>query len=257
MASMPCYVTGASLSSSKLERIVLIFTDVFGYDTGNHKLFADTLAARLGHDGSTAVLVPDLFRGNPIAQPLLNTFLPDLIGILATLPAFLYRLRFVYPPEVVERELSNLIFPWIQSQVPNLEEIGVSCAGFCFGGWVVARSLALNDIPMRCGVAVHPAFLPEMFHPGGNEDELMKKTGTKPILLLPAGNDSATIKVGGKHTKALAEARKISESAISVEYSSMKHGWVSRGNGNVPAIAECQEEAMKTIVKFLKENHSV
>lgn len=257
---MPCYITGAQLSSPNLKRIVLVFTDVFGYEAGNHKLFADTLASRLGAaKGTVAVLVPDLFRGNPIAQPILNAFLPDAIGILATLPAFLYRIRFKHPPEVIERELKHLIFPWVQGQIiPNLDEIGASCVGFCFGGWVVARSLGLpsSSVPMKCGVGIHPSFQVEAVHHwGGDETELIQNMGAKPILLLPAGNDSPNLKVGGKHTKTLAEARNVPEDTISKEFPEMKHGWVSRGDGTLAGVAKCQEEAMDATVKFLEQNH--
>lgn len=46
------------------KRVVLVFTDVFGIDTGNHRAFCDVLQSRLGDD--TAVYCPDLFRGRPL-----------------------------------------------------------------------------------------------------------------------------------------------------------------------------------------------
>ena len=74
---------------------------------------------------------------------------------------------------------------------------------------------------MKCGVGVHPGFKVEGVH-GGSEDDLVKKIGTKPILLLPAGNDPKSDKVGGKHVKALADARDISEETISIEFPDLK-----------------------------------
>ena len=127
-AKMPCYVTGAPLSSPNLKHIILVFTDVFGFEAGNHKLFADVLASRLGaEEGETTVLLLDLFRGNPIAQPI--SFLPEAIGMIFATPAMVYRLKVNHPPAVIERELTQLIFPWIQSQAgPNLAKIGTSCS---------------------------------------------------------------------------------------------------------------------------------
>ena len=246
---MPCYVAGAPLSSPTLRRIVVVFTDVCGIDAGNHKLFADVLAARLGED-TTSVLMPDFFRGCPIAQPILNSAL----GFLVTLPAVLYRIKYRHTTEALERDLVHLVYPWIQMQAPTVAEIGLSCVGFCWGGWMVARSLALEDIPMKCGVGVHPSFKVESLHKGYEED-LVKRIGTKPIRLLPAKNDPGNLKVGGMHVKALAEARGVPESEISTEFPSMKHGWVSRG-GRHPDVGKCQEEAMQIIVDFLEKNHA-
>lgn len=253
---MSCYVTGAALASKDLKRVVFVFSDVYGYDTGNHILFADVLADRLDAT-KTAVLMPDLFRGNPIAQPLFPSFLPDSLGMLATLPAFLYRIRFNHPPIKVERDLTEQILPWLRKQVPNLAQIGTSCLGFCFGGWVVARSLALEELNLKCGVGVHPSFIVESKVHRGDEAELVMRIGRKPVLLLPAGNDSKEIKVGGQHTKALAKARNVPEDAIALESPGMKmkHGWVSRGDGTDPTVSKCQEDAMVAIVNFLEQNH--
>mmetsp|Transcript_17909 Transcript_17909/g.39179 ORF Transcript_17909/g.39179 Transcript_17909/m.39179 type:complete len:302 (+) Transcript_17909:95-1000(+) len=255
LPSMPCYVTGASLDSPSLRRIVLVFTDVFGYESGNHRLFADVLASRLGPKDSTSVLIPDLFRGTPIAQPI--SFLPDKLSIMITLPAFLYRAVHKHRASSIERDLTQLILPWIQGEVSSdVNEIGLSCVGFCFGGWVMARSLGLAGLPMKCGVGAHPSLDAELLQ-CGDVDAMVGRTGTKPILLLPAGNDSKKIKVGGRHTKALAEARNVSEGTISVEFPDMKHGWVGREDGtNDDGVSKNQEAAMEDIVKFLEQNHA-
>lgn len=254
---MACYLTGAPLSAPDLKRVVVVFTDVFGFEAANHRLFADVLASRLCSSARTAVLVPDLFRGNPIAQPLLPGYLSDLVGMLATLPMMIYRMKFNHPPDVIERDLTQLVFPWIESQVAekvSVAEIGASCVGFCFGGWVVGRSLGLGALPIKCGVGVHPSFNTEGLY-WGKESDVVANIGSKPVLLLPAGNDSEKIKAGGEHVRALAGARGVGEDEVSVEFPDMKHGWVSRGDGAKPDVARCQEEAMCAIVKFFEEHH--
>ena len=58
---LPLYVTGTELNKAK--RIVLVFTDVYGIDTGNHKVVADRFGRSLT---DTTVIIPDFFRGEPI-----------------------------------------------------------------------------------------------------------------------------------------------------------------------------------------------
>lgn len=213
----------------------MVFNDVFGYETVLYWAFADDTIANSprSREGTTSVLIPDFFRGNPIAQPILNSFLPDFVGLLTTLPAFLYRLRYNHPPEDRKRNNTQLIFPWIQSQVPYLSEIGTSCVRLCFEGLGHGKIVE----------GVH----------WGSEADVMKNTGWR---LLPAGNDPKSIKVCGKHIKALANARDVAESTISEEYPDMKHGRVSRGDGTIAAVARCQEGAMCAIVvKFLEHTH--
>jgi len=99
-------------------------------------------------------------------------------------------------------------FTWEGSFKPKLEAIkahlaasGVEKAhliGFCFGGWPVFKTLAdaeLGDL-FASGSVPHPSLQLDQYAFGGNVVDLVAAV-RKPVLLLPAGNDSAEYDVGG------------------------------------------------------------
>ena len=129
--------------------------------------------------------------------------LPDTASQpLGALP-MLYRLWARYiPGPTVERDVARLIVPWLQS----LGIRHLACVGFCFGGWMVGRSLALPHTPFSCGVGIHPSWNIEQLH-GSTEAQLAEAVSSTPCLLLPAGNDRAAVKPGGVVVSILASAR--------------------------------------------------
>ena len=72
--ALPCYQVGPD----QPQQLVLVFSDVHGVDTGNHKVFCSALQAKLDNS-TTAVWMPDLFRGYPMAPDVgTKTFWVDL-----------------------------------------------------------------------------------------------------------------------------------------------------------------------------------
>ena len=110
------------------KRVVVVFTDVYGIDQGNHKAFCDVLHERLGDD--TTVFCPDLFRGDPLmknrfggSSDALNSFLGGTFSIL-------WGLRGRCSATNVDRDLAEIVEPNVKAT--KCEMVGV--AGFCFGG---------------------------------------------------------------------------------------------------------------------------
>lgn len=245
LKGLPCYKSvGSSATTAKPKRIVLVFTDVFGIDSGNHKIFCDVLQNSMGED--TQVWMPDLFRGNPILRELgwdwLSTF-----GPLAIAQFLVHRLRI--SSVTLEADLTQIV-------APNVKDAGcqsVGVVGFCFGGWVVARCLALNDGDsiFSCGVGIHPSWALETLYakPRGSEDELGERTKTKPILLLPAKQDKALM-ADADVVKALAERRSIKPEEVSIAFPEMDHGFVSRGDSSDPRTKEAQKKALGLTAQF-------
>jgi dienelactone hydrolase len=114
-----CYHVGPETNP---RRVVVVFTDVFGLDSGNHKAFCDVLQKKLGDD--TAVYCPDLFRGNPLMHdygPLLNR---------VTLLKVVWGLRTRCSATNIDADLRDIV-------EPNVLATGcLMCGvvGFCFGG---------------------------------------------------------------------------------------------------------------------------
>lgn len=240
---MPLYWTGASAESNP-KRVVFVFADLFGMETGNHKAVADSIATSLGPE--TAVLMPDLFRGKPIMQEPSKRWLPEIFSV----PGMIYKIKARHTPASIESDLKDLIFPWLKSKM-DVEKAVVSCVGFCYGGWVMARAMAFDDVPFKCGVGIHPTFKPEEMH-GGTPEGLAEKIGMNPCLLLAASSDTA-MKPDGKVTQAMAKTRGVPTDQISVEFPTMEHGWVARGDSTDEETAKQQREALKLTVEFIKK----
>ena len=251
--AMPCYTTGSGTS-----HVILVFSDVYGMETGNHKSFCDTLSARLN---DATVLMPDMFRGDPILVPWFQTWLSEGAGSCLAYLRMVYKLKFHYPATVPLQDIEEVILPYIHTNFPSAH---ISCVGFCFGGWVVGNILAsptLNNI-LTVGVGIHPSFEPEYVH-GSKPERLAariaqdgKLGSTTRLLLLAARNDehmhpsspSVQLMESAQHDKQEADA-------ISIVFEDMLHGWVSRGDGEAdPNVADQQEKAISLAVDFLERH---
>jgi dienelactone hydrolase len=185
--ALPCYVTGSSWNETT--RVILVFTDIFGIDAGLHKEVADRLATALGK--TTTVIIPDFFRVTDVA---------------------------------LDHDLLKILMPWIRKKSEN-PGVEVSCVGFCFGGWLATHTLALSELgllPVKCAIGLHPSFGVEGIY-GRNEDDFARATGSRPLLLLPAGNDS--LKPGNTTVKIMADARSITLGGISSHAPRMGGSW--------------------------------
>eukprot|EP00520_Triparma_pacifica_P007878 CAMPEP_0118636104 /NCGR_PEP_ID=MMETSP0785-20121206/2434_1 /TAXON_ID=91992 /ORGANISM="Bolidomonas pacifica, Strain CCMP 1866" /LENGTH=250 /DNA_ID=CAMNT_0006527187 /DNA_START=216 /DNA_END=964 /DNA_ORIENTATION=+ len=227
-------------TSKKNKKAVVVFSDVFGFASGNHRLFCDEVAKSDGVD----VFLPDFFRGHNAMQPV--GWLPEMIALPAAAFGMLYRLKFLYTKEaVIDTDCKGLVIPHLKSM--GYESFG--CVGFCFGGWAVAQCLAMEEALFECGVGIHPSLNVERLH-GRKEVDLAKRVGKRPMLFLPAGNDKKEVKPGGDVVKILADERGVDESVISVEFPNMVHGWVTRGWGK--DVDESQKRAIELTVEHFK-----
>ena len=155
---LPCYQVGPTAP----QRIIVVFSDVFGVDAGNHKVFCDALQQRLGP--TTCVWMPDLFRG----RPLMSTYTGvDALDALLNISSFVWSVYTRLTVSQLETDLFEIIQPHVQealrqgrhgdggknnpkdtaeddnvSQEPPCPPLStrVGVAGFCFGGWVPWRN---------------------------------------------------------------------------------------------------------------------
>ena len=73
------------------------------------------------------------------------------------------------------------------------EEAGL--CRFLLWRWGIGQCLALPSSPFTCGVGIHPAWTLEKLH-GRTDVALAEAIGAALVLLMPAGNDSPSIKPG-------------------------------------------------------------
>lgn len=227
-------MTGVPLHEAA--RIILVFSDVYGMQYGNHKAFCDQLA---DHLPKTTILLPDLFRGKPILTPCLYKWaiLPTIVGNL------LFRVNHI------TADLLDTVWPWIGQQ----SDAPVSAVGFCLGAWMVAKCLGGWLPTLQCGVGIHPSFRPEQLF-GRSEVQVAEAVGAKPFLLLPAGND--VLQSSHPGVQAMARARHVSPDAVVVPFPDMVHGWVTRGDSTLFFMHEHQQRALHLTVDFLKQYSS-
>ena len=240
---LSCYQVGPD----NPRRIIVVFTDVYGINSGNHKVFCDVLQQKMGDD--TAVYCPDLFRGSP----LMHQFgLPDFIN------ASLGGLLSIYWGLLTRCSATNIDADLTQIVEPNVKQSGcelVGCTGFCLGGWVVGRCLALNmgRSMFAAGVGIHPSFQPERFAVGGTSPmDLAKGTQNKPILLLPAKEDF-DMKPSSPLVKTMAKRRAKTPDQLSIPFD-LPHGFVARGDFMGPTFKEGQEKVIQLTVDFFQHH---
>jgi len=250
---MPCYQVS---SSSEPKSLVLVFSDVHGVDTGNHKVFCDSLQEKLGAD--TAVWMPDLFRGYPMAPDVgTKTFWVDLMCRLSIIWA--EKTRITVP--AVKADLKEIIEPNIP---PSVDKIGM--VGFCFGAWVIGKSFGWSNhedkdgeriLPnLNAGVLIHPSWRPEGVVVGGSQtkEEMAKACKTKPILLMP-GKQDVDFHKSSIIAQHLADQRSLSVDDVVVDFTHMDHGWVSRADSsNDKVLQEAQEQATQKTADFFKQH---
>lgn len=241
--AMPCYQIGPE----NPKRLLLVFSDVYGIDSGLHKVICDHLQEKLGED--TAVWMPDLFRGKAIVGAW-SRCCPDWLITAMILPSVLWACSTNMKEHKVDADLREIVAPAVSSKTEN-----VATLGFCYGGWVVGKTLAMQDFPAKAGVGVHPAWaVQEVF--GKKDTDLATAVGKAPILLLPASNDEPA-KVGTKVVEILAKARGVEESVVSVEFPEMIHGFVPRGDSSDAKVKEAQDQATTMACDFIKEHVKV
>jgi len=118
----------------------------------------------------------------------------------------------------------------------------IGMIGFCFGGFVVCKTLAdpsLNDIFVG-GASPHPSIQLEKNAYGGSVEELCAAV-SQPMLLLPAGSDSEEYDAGKSWCPPKGE---------SIRFPDQAHGWVPRGDMSDPVQAAAVQSALDHMTAF-------
>ena len=222
VGGVDCYISGSGTTSA-----VIIFSDVWGWDSGRIRELADELAAE-GH----LVVIPKLL------QPALEGG-TDGDGLP---PDFDLGARGAdFGPWVTAVPWSKLE-PQVNALLDEINGRGISkigCMGTCWGAWATFQTSATGRI--ACGVNCHPSVgLEAMF---GGDDIQLADTVQCPMMMLPASGDAENTKPGGEMNK-LFDTKPFGADCVYQEFPEMEHGWVPRGDTSDETVARDVKAAM-------------
>ena len=162
--------------------VILAFSDVFGYYSGRHRRICDQMAEAVPN---SLVCMPDLFHGEPICPDFAVSSSWAGLRLKLHMPKAAYRIRYRYG--------WGTIGPQIQKLADSLKalhaEVPMFGYGFCFGGWVVAKTSTTGVF--KGAVGFHPSLLVGKLQcsPHGQNEVDLGKEVRCPQLMIPASND--------------------------------------------------------------------
>lgn len=213
---LPVYIVGDTTTPPPTKAIVWNY-DIFGFARGRTRQLCDLLASR-----GYLVALPDYFRGTfqDPTQPGAKEFLARVSN------------------------WTNLEADWRLRLRPYLADRGVTSfgtIGTCWGTYVTVKLSTLPEF--SAGVSMHPSHSPMMLLLAENEEEVLRSIQS-PQLMMSAKTDSPNVKPGG-----LAE-QVLGERVTLLEFPEMDHGWTTRGNLSIPAVARDVTKAVETAIAF-------
>ncbi|GMG18311.1 unnamed protein product [[Candida] boidinii] len=149
------YVAGGSNSKDK---VIVILTDIYGYQFKNTQLIADQLAKRTGY----YVVVPDILNGDALTFGKVS---PEIIG------EWLPRHPIQGTKDIITDYLTNL--------KKELNPSYLAGIGYCFGAKYLFHQMTADGF-FDVGVGAHPSF--------ADEDEV--SAIRKPVLISAAEKDN-------------------------------------------------------------------
>lgn len=191
---------------------IIVFHDVYGAASGDHKAFCDALAAN-----GYYVVLPDFFKGGSVRQfydpetkvPVLEK--PEAVKWLA-------QWSWKHVGGILDE-----VYKHLDEKKIGAKQIGG--AGFCWGAWAVAK--ACQTPKLSAGVWYHPSLVVEKGIFAGDDEHEMTKKLCAPTLNLPSKNEPDFYS-NGELTKIM-DAIPIANKTV--KFKNMTHGWMVRGAG--------------------------
>jgi len=219
------YKTGDSHAADS-GKCVLWNYDIFGFDGGRTRQMADYVASQ-----GFLVIIPDYYRSGKFCDVTKESG--------ETIQAFLKEHSVLAN---LKKDFDTFILPYAEKN--GCKSIGTF--GFCWGSVPVIHFSSFDQI--KCGVSFHPSH-PPIFGMINEVEEDRLKAVKCPQLLLPAGNDSDTVKTDGLAQKVIGK-----DKCDVIEFPDMVHGWSVRGDCTKPDVERDVKKAFTAAVEFLNKN---
>lgn len=232
--SVEIYAAGKSRCDGKA---IIIFPDIWGWDSGRTRRFADLLA-----DVTDYVIVPKLLSPT-IEGGTDDDGLPPNFDLGARPEVWGWLSQFSY--STMKPKTDELINYLVSK---GISRIGI--LGFCYGGYLAAHVAAEYSDIVSCIVSPHPSIHAEEGLFGGNNLALAQRV-LCPTLLLPAAGDPPSYLPGGEVFDAIVSNAPASKSIL---FPDMQHGFASRGDLSDPNTNRDVLIATELIVQFFREH---
>lgn len=202
---------------------IIYIPDAFGLELSNNQLLADDLA-RAGY----LVVIPDIFRGNPIPESVLTSGTFGSFKLMDWLQ--------LHPTTAVEPVLDTVIKS-LRSE-HGITKIGAT--GYCFGGKYVVRYLAAGK-GVDVGFIAHPSFV--------TPEEVDVITG--PLSIAAAETDSIfTVELRRKVEEILQNKKLPYQVTL---YGGVEHGFAVRTDLTIHVKKFAKESAYFQAVRWFDE----
>lgn len=206
------YATG-----SETDKVVVIFTDVYGHRYNNVLLIADEIASK-----GYRVFVPDILKG-------------ELITDAKDFPTWLS----THPVE----EIDKIVDDFLSEMRADIKPSFVGAIGYCFGARYAIRQISKDRLVDIAAVA-HPSLVTaEEFN-----------AITKPLLISAAETD-AVFPTPARHEIELELAKNGKHYQIDV-FSGTTHGYACRGDLSNPQVKYALEKTLMDQLVWFKKAHN-
>lgn len=221
--TLPCYV---ARPPGPAKRGVVMFTDMFGVDTGRHRQFCDQLA-----DEGFLAVCPNFFAGNPYVKnpPTFGKSFGCLAQFICGIcTGGLKRRSATHAWDVsMRRRVVEVTVAWMRSQ--GVKDF--AAVGFCWGAY---GSMKCGSLPeFKCTASFHPSV--DGFCKATKEDDLQVcREMRSPMLMYVTTMEAKEWQPGGA-AQAACEAA-VPGGVVWEFIPGVSHGYMTRGDTKKPEV---------------------